>query len=399
MGGKKQYKGYKSFGYLEAGKDFKEFDLVKEVGRVEPFVYPLSKNEEDRTQSLLEKCVCISIHDHSHVHPKDVSQIPEQIRMNRIPTGYEGLAASHLDAIFDGLLDGTNRVLSNLPWMWESLIYELGMRISDIKHQDMVIMGEKVEDILRAHREGKIAFIPHVEGAMPIQNDINRVDILYGFGVRVMGLVYSEANNLGSGLREKNDSGLTDFGYDVVNRMNKIGMAIDIAHVGDKTSVDAIKASNKPIFCTHSGARELWNTKRMKPDSVIQELAEKGGVFGIEAAPHTTLTNNNLHHNLDGVMEHFQYIEKLVGIDHVSFGPDTLFGDHVKVHHLFAGELSISKSHEGVKFEEVPYVKGIENPSEYPNIVRWLVKNGYSDSEIEKVVGGNTLSVLNKVWV
>ena len=398
MGLKKKYKGYRSFQYLESGKDYKEFKLVKQIGRVEPYVYPLSKSEEDKAMSLLEKYITISLHDHSHVHPVDLSQIYEWIRSNRISTGYEGLAVSGLDAIFDGLMDGTNRVTSNVPWTWESLIAELGMRLSDIDHQDFVILGRKVEDIIRAHREGKIAFVPHVEGAMPIANDIDRVDILYGFGVRCMGLVYSESNALGSGLRERKDSGLTDFGYDVVRRMNKIGMAIDLAHVGDQTSLDAIEASNEPVFITHAGSRTVWPSRRMKPDNVLTALSEKGGVIGIEAAPHTTISKEHMKHSLESFMDHFKYVQELIGIDHVTFGPDTLFGDHVGIHHVFASELSIQRTHEGIKFDEVEYVKGIENPSEYPNIVRWLVHHGYSDLEIEKAVGKNTMRVLEKVW-
>lgn len=398
MGLHKKYNGYKSFQYLEPGKDYKPFRLAKEINRVEPYIVPVTKKEEEKVQEILEKNIVISLHDHTDVHPENIEETFDYIRQNRIATGYEGLSVSGLDAVFDGLLDGTNKVVANYPWNWESVIYELGMRLSDIAHQDFLIRGERVDDIIRAHREGRIAFIPHLEGAAMIENQLDRVDILYGLGVRVMGLVYSETNSIGAGLREKNDAGLSNFGYQVVERMNKIGMAIDVAHCGDKTSLDAIEASKVPIFITHAGARALWPTKRMKPDEVIQALAEKGGVFGIEAAPHTTLTKKHNLHSIDSVMEHFQYIEKLVGIDYVSFGPDTLFGDHVGLHHLFARELSIKETHEGLEFQEVPYVKGLENPSEYPNIVRWLVKNGYSENEIAKVIGGNTLRVLKKVW-
>ncbi len=181
----------------------------------------------------------------------------------------------------------------------------LGMRLSDLAHQDFVIKGERVEDIVRAHKEGKVALIPHLEGAAPIENEVDRVDVLYGLGYKVMGLVYSEANALGSGLREKRDGGLTQFGHEVVERMNKIGMAVDVAHCGDQTSLDAIEASKKPIFITHAGARGLWGTSRMKPDNVIQELSEKGGVMGIEAAPHTTLTKQHPKHSIESFMEHF----------------------------------------------------------------------------------------------
>src|SRR6266498_4146521 len=141
---------------------------------------------------------------------------------------------------------------------------------------------------------------------------------------------------LGCGLREKNDGGLTEFGRAAVERMNKLGIAIDISHSGDQTSLDTIQVSSKPIFITHAGARGLCETARMKPDSVLKTCAERGGVIGIEAAPHTTLTKAHPKHSIESFMEHFEYCVSLMGIDHVAFGPDTLFSDHVALHHAFA---------------------------------------------------------------
>jgi len=394
----KKYKGYKSFSYLEPGKDYQQIPLVKELGRVPYHKIPLSDTEEDRVWEIINKNIVISIHDHTEVDPVNLDHLYDYGRENRIATGYEGLSVSGLDAFFDGLQDGSNGATSKMGWKWDDVIYDLGMRLCDIAHQDFVIKGEKVDDIVRAHQDGKVALIPHLEGAAPIENELDRIDVLYGLGFRVMGLVYSESNSLGSGLKEKKDGGLTEFGHEAVRRMNKLGMAIDIAHTGDSTAIDAVQASNTPIFITHAGARALWNSKRMKPDTVIQELGEHDGVIGIEAAPHTTLTAKNPQHSIESVMEHFEYCVKLIGIDHVSFGPDTIFGDHVGLHHMFSKQLSLDKSQEGLKFEEVEYVKGLENPSEYPNIIRWLVKHGYSDSEIAKAIGGNTLNVLRQVW-
>jgi len=89
----------------------------------------------------------------------------------------------------------------------------------------------------------------------------------------------------------------------------------------------------------------------------------------------------------------------LIGIDHVAFGPDTLFGDHVALHHAFARQLSIKSAHGTVDFEEVEFVDGVENPAEeFPNIVRWLVKHNYSDDDIRKVLGENVMRVLKEVW-
>ncbi|WP_019415817.1 dipeptidase [Paenisporosarcina sp. TG20] len=396
----KPYNDYRSFSYLEEGKDYKPYKLSKEYDRVEPFVYPVSEDEEKRVESIFDENIIISLHEHTFVTPNDVGEIFEFRRQGRDWTGYEGLSKSGLDVIFENFMDGTAFITSNAGWKWNDVLHDLGIRYSDFAHQDLVIRAETLDDIQRAKKENKIAFVTSLESATQIENEIDRVDILYGFGVRVMGIAYSEANSLGSGLREKNDSGLTVFGHKVVERMNKLGMTIDVSHCGDQTSRDVIKASNKPIFMTHVGARAIWDISRLKPDDVIISCAEKGGVIGIEAAPHTTMTHNHKEHTIESVMEHFEYTVKLVGIDHVAFGLDTLYGDHVGLHHAFAEALSISASHAGPQFEEVPYVKGVENPTEaYQNVVRWLVKHGYSNEDIGKVMGKNIMRVLKETWI
>ncbi|MGH9337897.1 MAG: dipeptidase, partial [Vicinamibacteria bacterium] len=319
-------------------------------------------------------------------------------------TAFEGLARSHWDCIFDNLMDGICQIESKRGWKWTEVLHDLGMRLCDIAHQDFLIHATAVDDILRAHRERRIAWVASVEGAAPIENELDRVEILYGFGVRAMGITYSESNSLGSGLKEARDGGLTAFGKRVVERMNQVGMLIDCSHCGDLTTLDVIEASRKPIVLSHIGARALWNTNRMAPDDVLKSCADKGGIIGIEAAPHTTLTAAHPRHDLESYMEHFEYVKDLVGIDHVSFGPDTLYGDHVGLHHVYKVSLSISESRQTAEagtppYEEVEYVEGVENPTEASyNIVRWLVAHGYSDEQVAKVVGGNSLRLLEEVW-
>ncbi len=394
-----RYSGFKSFQYLEAGTDYREFKLAKELGRVPSRKVEVSGTQEDRVQRLLAENLAVSLHDHCFVVPADFDDLAEYRRQGRDVTGYAGMAQSGLDAVFDCLMDGTATITSKAGWKWDDIIYDLGMRLSDIAHQDFIVRGETLDDIRRAKENGQIAFIASLEAATAIENEVDRLDILYGLGIRSSGIAYSEANTLGSGLKEARDGGLTEFGRQAVRRMNKLGIAIDISHSGDQTSMDTIQASEKPIFITHAGARGLWSTKRMKPDEVLKAMAAKGGVIGIEAAPHTTLTKEHPKHSIESFMEHFEYCADLVGIDHVSFGPDTLFGDHVGLHHYFAKQLSIKAAHGTQEFEEVEYVDGIENPAEaFPNIVRWLVKHDYSDGDIAKAVGGNVMRVLEEVW-
>ena len=394
-----KYKGYKSFEYLEPGTDYREFKLAKELDRVPSRKVDVSDSQEDRVQRLLAENLAVSLHDHCFVVPADFDDLAEYRRQGRDVTGYAGMAQSGLDAVFDCLMDGTATITSKAGWKWDDIIYDLGMRLSDIAHQDFIVRGETLDDIRRAKENGQIAFIASLEAATAIENEVDRLDILYGLGIRSSGVAYSEANTLGSGLKEARDGGLTEFGRQAVRRMNKLGIAIDISHSGDQTCLDTIEVSDKPIFITHAGARGLWDTKRMKPDVVLKAMAAKGGVIGIEAAPHTTLTKAHPKHSIESFMEHFEYCADLVGIDHVAFGPDTLFGDHVGLHHYFAKQLSIKSAHGAQAFEEVEYVDGIENPAEaFPNIVRWLVKHDYSDGDIGKAIGGNVMRVLEEAW-
>lgn len=399
MGTHKHYAGYRSYQYLDAESDYKAFRLAKQVGRVPSARVALNSGQEQRAQDLLDRHVVISMHDHPVVVPEDVTEIFEQKRLGRDFSGFEGLAASGLDAVFDNLMNGLCTITSHAGWKWSDIIHDLGMRLCDLAHQDFIAVCDGVRDILTAHQTGRLALVPTLESATPIENELDRLDVLYGFGVRSMGITYSESNVLGSGLREAGDAGLTDFGRQAVERMNKLGILIDTAHCGDQTTLDTIEVSQQPTVISHAGARALWDTPRLKPDHVLEALAAKGGVLGIEAAPHTTLTERHPRHTLDSCMEHFEYAVRLLGIDHVGFGPDTMFGDHVGLHRAYAAQLSVTKVLGNKPFQPVAYVDGLENPADFPNIVRWLVKHGYSDEDIVKVMGGNALRVLKQVWV
>ena len=396
-----RYTGYTAYDYLEAGKDFKEFSYAKQIGRVPPYTgLGLSADEETRTKRLLRDEVVISLHEHVQVFPEDMSQLRDHIRQGREPTAYEGLARSGMTAVFDNGMDGTCCISSDAGWKYQDVLFDLGVRMADLAHQDYVFKAESIKDIHYAQETGRVAHIFALEASTMIENEVDRLDVLYGFGVRQMGIAYSEANTLGGGLKERGDGGLTYFGERAVERMNKLGIAIDISHSGDKTGLDVIKVSKVPVFITHAGARGLWPTNRMKNDETIIECAKRGGVIGIEAAPHTTISPKHPKHSLESFMDHFQYCVDLVGLEHVSFGPDTLFGDHVGLHDAFSSNLSLGQAHGQVEFEKVPYVDGVENPAEaFYNIIGWLVKHNYSDEEIRAVVGGNTLRVLEEVWV
>ena len=387
----KNYSGYRSYQYLEAGVDFPGVKLATQIDRVASHRPEVSADQEARAQRLLTTNTVISLHDHCGVAPANIEQMHDYRAHGREATGFEGLAISGLDCIFDGL-SPRNYITSQSGWKWSDTIHDLGQRLCDIAHQDMVVRYDKPADIAHARENGQIAFLPALEAVTCIENEVDRLDILYGLGVRCGGIAYQMSNTLGGGGGEAADGGLTVFGKRAVRRMNQLGMAIDIAHAGDRTSMETIKASTKPIFITHVGARALWDTKRMKPDELVRACAERGGVIGIEAAPQTTLTKNHRRHTIESYMEHFEYIAQLVGIDHVAFGPDTYFGDHVGLGRIHG----FTPPPPGT--DAIEYVDGVENPAEaFPNIVRWLVTHGHSDADIAKALGLNILRVLGEI--
>ncbi|MGM7774515.1 dipeptidase [Arthrobacter sp. KNU-44] len=396
----KRYTGYTAYAYLEAGKDYRAFKYAKQINRVPAYGgLDLSTSQSERTKRLLEEETVISLHDHVQVFPDDMTELPGYIRQGREATAYAGLSRSGLTAVFDNGMDGACCISSEAGWKYQDVLFDLGVRMADLAHQDFVIKAESIKDIEYAALTGRLAHIFALEAATMIENEVDRLDVLYGFGVRQMGIAYSEANMLGGGLKERGDGGLTYFGERAVDRMNKLGIAIDISHSGDRTSLDVIRASKVPVFITHAGARSVWPTKRMKTDETIVECATRGGVIGIEAAPHTTLSRTHPWHSLESVMDHFTYCVDLVGIEHVSFGPDTLFGDHVSLHDTLSSNLSLVQTNGDIDHDKMAYVDGLENPAEaFYNIIGWLVKYDYSDDEIRAVVGGNTLRVLKEVW-
>lgn len=392
---------YEAYSYLQVGEDFPSFELAPEFGRVPPYqAGEVTAEESARAAELLDTSLVISLHDHPVRFPADMEDTPAYNRTGRQHTAYAGLAASKMTVVFDNMMDGTACVTGNAPWRWNDIITDLGMRQADIAHQDEVIVVRTLADIETARTERKVGVIFGLEAATPIENEIDRLDVLFGLGLRQIGIAYSDANALGSGLSETSDGGLTAFGRRAVARMNQLGLAIDVSHSSDRTGLDTCAASTKPVFMTHAGARAVWDTARMKPDELLRAIAETGGVIGMSAAPHTTLSLAHPLHSIESVMDHFLYCVELVGVEHVAFGPDTLYGDHVGPHRVFAHLLSLSAiAGSGPIFERVEYVDGLENPTEnFSNICEWLVHRGFSDDEIRTVLGGNILRALKEIW-
>ena len=408
MSKNKKYDGYKAFDYLESGTDYKAFPLRKAIIPKWKYTVPLSKTEEERFEEIYEKNIVVDLHEHPCHYPDPIDLSPDLPIEGRQFLAYEALSQSGLDCIFDNMMDGRVTINTKHGWDWNSTIHDLGTRLCDIRQQDFVIHCTSVQDIEYAYKHGKLAWVPVLESSSCIENEVDRIDILYGLGVKSMGICYSESNMLGSGLKEKNDGGLTDFGYDSVVRMNKVGMLIDVSHTSNQTAIDTIELSKDPIIISHAGAQSLMKTNRMFPDEVLHALAEHDGVFGVEVAGFGVRSEKHLDGDINGFMDHLEYCIDLMGIDHVGCGPDTMYGDHVGQYKVYRGRYNTEgyghyqrpdRDTTRRQYPPIEYVKGMENPSEcLRNVTRNMIKKGYSDVDIQKVIGGNALRLLGKVW-
>lgn len=237
---------------------------------------------------------------------------------------------------------------------------------------------DSAADLARARSEGKIGIILGMQDANYIRSQQD-VESLYGIGQRLMQLTYNGTNRLGHGCMVANQ-GLTQFGLDVVGKMNGIGMAVDLSHCGERTTLDAIEASSKPVLITHSNCRALApSVPRCKSDQAIQAAARRGGVIGMTNVRHFVRAADPV--SLEDVLDHFDHAIRLVGIEHVGVGSDLdLHGRDASTHTL--------------KYD----IAGLNHPRRMYDLVEGLIRRQYTDSHIELILGGNFARALSQIW-
>jgi membrane dipeptidase len=386
--------GYVSHSYLPQGRG-DDLVFAPQIGRAPEASISWDDTVEQKAHAFEQANIITSAHDHLSVRPTDPARFAEYRRTGREMIPYEGIARSGVDWFLDGGPAAVSMIRSHTSWDWDDTVADLAMRTTDLSMQQLVRPVRSLADLDEAGRNGQVGLTFTLESASPIGNDLDRLDLLYGLGVRLIGLVYSESNLLGGGLADT-DAGLTRLGRQAVRRLDDLGMIIDLSHAGDVTAVDVVRASDQPVVITHAGSRSLWPTSRMKPDDVIKACADSGGFIGIEAAPNTTASPGHGRHDLEAVMQHVERCLELVGPDHVVLGPDTNFGDHVAWHREFSAMFGKDSKQDN---NPIDFVHGCENPAEATgNMLRWLIAHDYSESEIAKITGGNVLRVARAVW-
>lgn len=252
---------------------------------------------------------------------------------------------------------------------------------------------ENVSDIHAAKAEGKIGIVFGFQGAMPIGPRIERWTIFHKLGLRVCALTYQERNVFGDGCMEPENRGLTAYGHQAVSEMNRLGIAVDLSHVGERTSLDAIAASRSPVVFSHSNVRALCPSRRNLTDEQIKACAATGGAIGI--TPHSELSykTHGVRPTMDDYLNHIEYVADLVGTDHVGIGSD-MFESYTKV----TWEAQTKRMYRLPWFFETMYSDGFSKMSDLPRVTEGLVARGFSDGEVQAILGQNWLRVFGQIW-
>ena len=264
-----------------------------------------------------------------------------------------------------------------------------------IQNKDLISHVKSSEDILAAQADNKVGIILGWQNTSAIENDINKLQIFYDLGIRVAQLTYNTQNLVGSGCWETNDGGLSDFGKDVVSEMNRLGMVIDLSHVGPKTSSDTIKFSKSPVAYTHC-CPALKKHPRNKTDDQLKEIADKGGMIGF--ASYTPFLPKGSDSNIDDCIESMEYLINIVGEDNVGIGTDWVQDQDIAFFEYLQRDKGTGRFVTSPYKAVPPMPKGISKLGHFQNFIPAMESAGWSTKRIEKVIGKNWFLFFKQIW-
>jgi len=260
---------------------------------------------------------------------------------------------------------------------------------------DLLMRIDSASDLQRVSREGKIGIIPGVQNSEHFHSaqDVRR---FHQLGQRVSQLTYNTQNRIGSGSTDRADGGISDFGTQIVAAMNEVGMAVDVSHCGDRTTLDAFGISTQPVLITHSNCRALVpGHPRCKSDEAIEAMAWGGGVMGIAALRNFVRADEPT--TIESYIDHIDHVARITGIEHVGIGTDSdLHGyDDLPAPVLERLKASFKSSY---GFRNNVDIEGMDHPKKVFDLVEGLIRRGYDDRQIRAVIGGNFARVLAQIW-
>lgn len=283
---------------------------------------------------------------------------------------------------------GPNALLRNLRFMaeWNGFIAHHG--------RDLVRI-DSATDFDRVKNSGQIGILVGVQNADHFQT-LNDIDYFFGLGMRVAQLTYNTRNLIGNGATERRDEGLSDYGVAVVERMNAVRMAIDVSHCGDRTTLDTFEASKKPVLITHSNCRALVpGHPRLKTDEAIKKMATTGGVMGITAM--RMFVRDKEPTTIEHVLDHFDHVVKLVGVDHVGIGSDADLYGYDRLPPAVLAQMRAGFKSSYAAREKID-IEGLNHPKRIFDLTEGLIRRKYSNPDIQLVLGLNFRRALSQIW-
>jgi membrane dipeptidase len=262
-------------------------------------------------------------------------------------------------------------------------------------HTEDLMRIDSARDLGRVKSSGKVGVLLGLQNSEQFKTPAD-VNFLHGLGQRISQLTYNSRNMIGNGSTERRDDGISDFGVAIIQRMNGVGMAVDVSHCGDRTTLDAFEISKKPVLITHSNCRALVASHpRCKTDEAIKKMGEAGSVMGITGVRMFVKADEPT--TIEHVLDHFDHVAKLTGPEHLGVGSDIdLYGYDAmppeQNRQLRAGY----KGSYG--FREKIDVAGLDHPKRMFDLTEGLIRRKYSDRDIEGILGGNFKRVLSQIW-
>lgn len=261
------------------------------------------------------------------------------------------------------------------------------------ENADLVTLARSSEDIVQAKRRDKTAIILGFQNAHAFEDHLGHIEAFHDMGVRVVQLCYNTQNLIGTGCYER-DGGLSDYGREVVAEMNRVGMLIDLSHVGGKTSEETILASRQPVAYTHCLPAGLKAHPRNKSDEQLKFIADHGGFVGVTMFP--PFLKRGIESTVDDYVEAIGYVINLIGEDCVGIGTDFTQGHGEDFFNWITHDKG--RHRQLTKFGTVQNPEGMRLIGDTPNLTAAMERAGWKASRIEKVMGGNWLAMFKLVW-
>ena len=268
------------------------------------------------------------------------------------------------------------------------------------------LLVERGADIDRARAERKVGLIMGWQDTKMLGDKVERLEAFHRLGLRIVQLTYNEATPVGDGCLEARNAGLSNFGHAVVAEMNRLGVAIDLSHTGEQTCLDTAAATRQPILLTHANARAVTDRVRNKSDEVIRAVARTGGVIGVSLHGFMNWDGNPASPpSLDLFLRHLRHVVDLVGVDHVGFGNDmAALSSPAKADAVldmsftrYAGATADFVRAFGNTLEK-RYPDELNNPRLLSRKTDALLRAGYKEGEVEKIMGLNFRRMLGEIW-